>query len=249
MKKVKICAFGDSVMKGTVLRSVSPLEYTLPAATFTETTSKNLGVQIDNFARFGSTLASGERMLIRHIAGIRQYDYTLLKFGGNDCDYYWSAIAAEPDRLHYPNTPLTEFLLGYEKIIDTVRRLGSRPVILSLAPVEPERYFRHITRDFPQAGRENVLRWLGGSPDFISEWHCMYNLQLFGMAARLGVPTVDITSAFYNRPGYASLMCEDGAHPNADGQQLMADALTEGLSRIMERDGLTAAEGLEPAWC
>lgn len=249
MKNVKICAFGDSVMKGTILHSTSPLEYSLPATSFTDTASDKLGVRIDNFARFGSTLRTGEKMLIRHMAGLKQYDYTLLKFGGNDCDYYWSAIAAEPDRLHYPNTPITEFLLSYEKLMDRVRQLGSKPVVLTLAPVEPVKYFRHITREFPDAGRENVLRWLGGTPDFIREWHEMYNLQLMGMAARLGVPAIDITSCFYRTPGYSALMCEDGAHPNEEGQALMAEALTEGLGRILQNDAAAEDGTLRPALC
>lgn len=248
MKTLKICAFGDSVMKGTVLESREPLRYTLPEKSFCELSAEKLGISIDNFARFGSTVSMGEKNLIRHMAGISQYDYTLLKFGGNDCDYYWSAIAAEPARGHKPNTPLTEFILTYTRMVNMVRTLGSTPIILSMVPVEPLRYFMHVTRDFPESGRQNVLQWLGGTPNFISEWHDMYNIQLMSLAARLGVPTIDITSLFYSRPGYGALLCEDGAHPNLEGQRLMAGVLAEELGKLTAAD-LPLPDGLQPAFC
>ncbi len=249
MKNIRISAFGDSVLKGTVLESVNPLKYTLPENCFTDICSASLGVRIDNFARFGSTLDSGERMLIRHMTGLRAYDFTLLEFGGNDCDYYWSAIAVDPQRRHLPNTPVTEFSIKYGKIVDRVRELGSSPVLLTLPPVEPVRYFSHITRDFSDEGRSNVLGWLGGTPDFIREWHEMYNFRVLEMAAVKGVPAIDITSPFYSRPGYGKLLCEDGAHPNAQGQKVMAGALENGLRKIIQERALEGLGGVKVAFC
>lgn len=236
-------------MKGTVLASVKPLSYTLPQESFTDICARGLGVRIDNFARFGSTLDTGERMLIRHMTGLRTYDYTLLEFGGNDCDYYWSAIAVDPQRRHLPNTPVTEFSMKYGKIVDRVRELGSSPVLLTLPPVEPERYFNHITRDFNAEGCRNVLDWLGGTPAFIREWHEMYNYRVLEMASRKGVPVIDITSPFYLRPGYGKLLCEDGAHPNAQGQEVMAVALEDGLRKIADESFLEGFGGVQVAFC
>lgn len=247
MKTIKICAFGDSVMKGTILESVNPLQYVLPPMTFTDIVAENLGIQINNYARFGSTIATGEKILLRNIADIPQYDYTLFKFGGNDCDFNWPAIAAEPGRIHDPFTPVTEFMIKYERLIDRVRCLGSSPIILSLAPVEPHNYFRHITRNLTESGQKNVLDWLGGTPNFIREWHEMYNIKLMGLSAHLGVPIIDITSSFYSRPSYGKMMCEDGVHPNLEGQKLMASALCEGLRNIIASDNSDC--NARPAFC
>ena len=247
MKTIKICAFGDSVMKGTILESLNPLQYTLPPNIFTDIAAQKLGIQINNYARFGSTLATGEKILLRHIAAIPQYDYILLKFGGNDCDYHWDAIAAEPQRVHHPFAPLTEFMLKYEKLVNKIRLLGSSPIILSLTPVDSQKYFRHITRDLSESGRQNVLEWLGGTPNFISEWHEMYNIKVMELAGKLGVPIIDITSPFYSKPAYGEMLCEDGIHPNLEGQKLLTSALCDGLGNILS--SAKPVSGISPVIC
>ena len=249
MNTIRISAFGDSVLKGTVLESLKPLKYTLPEQSFTDICAREMDIRIDNFARFGSTLDMGERMLIRHMTGLRAYDYTLLEFGGNDCDYCWSDIAADPGRRHLPNTPVTEFSMKYGRILDRVRELGSSPLLLTLPPVDSGKFFAHVTRDLDDEGRGKVLDWLGGTPDFIREWHEMYNYRVLEMAACKGVPVIDITSPFYSRPGYGKLLCEDGAHPNAQGQTVMAGALEDGLRKIIGERSLESLGGVQVAFC
>ncbi|MCR5244913.1 MAG: SGNH/GDSL hydrolase family protein [Bacteroidales bacterium] len=233
MEKTRICAFGDSALKGTVLESGTPLRYTLPNKTFTDLAAEELGVGIDNFARFGSTIASAGKMLIRHCTQLPLYDVALLKFGGNDCDFYWQAIAADPNRHHDPNVPLTEFSLLYEKLLDSIRAAGPMPVMLTMLPLDPERYFAHITRDFSPEGRANVLEWLGGTPEFIAQWHDMYSLQVRGLASRFDVPLIDIAAPLTESGNAAEFLCEDGIHPNLRGQKLMAGALASALERIL----------------
>lgn len=176
-------------------------------------------------------------------------DYTLLEFGGSDCDFNWSAIAADPERMHLPNTSVTEFSMKYGRIVDRVRELGSSPVLLTLPPVEPDMYFAHITRGFSDEGRRNVLDWLGGTPDFIREWHEMYNFNVLEMASRKEVPVIDITTPFYSRPDYGKLLNEDGAHPNAQGCAVMAEALEDGLRKIVEEQSLESLGGIQVAFC
>ncbi|MBR4788586.1 MAG: SGNH/GDSL hydrolase family protein [Bacteroidales bacterium] len=180
---------------------------------------------------------------------ISGYDFTLLEFEGNDCDFNWSAIAADPGLRHLPNMPVTEFSMKYGRIVDRVREHGASPVILTLPPVDPEKYFAHITRGFSEEGRRNVLDWLGGTPDFIREWHEMYNCRVLEMASRKGVPVIDVTSPFYSRPDYGKLLCEDGAHPNAQGQAVMAGALEDGLRKIIEERSLEGLGGVQVAFC
>ena len=234
MEKTRICAFGDSALKGTVLESETPLRYTLPDKTFTDLAAEKLGVSIDNFARFGSTVACGGKMLIRHFTQLPQYDFALLKFGGNDCDFYWQAIAADPGRHHDPNVPLTDFSLLSEKLLDSIRAAGPVPVMLTMLPLDPERYFRHITRNFSPEGRANVLEWLGGTPEFIARWHDMYALQVRGLASRFDVPLIDIAAPLTESGNAAEFLCEDGIHPNLKGQELMAGALASALGGILE---------------
>ena len=248
MEKTRICAFGDSAMKGTVLESESPLTYTLPDKTFTDIAAEILGITIDNYASFGSTVAKGEKMLIRHFTKLPSYDYALLKFGGNDCDFYWPAVAADPSRRHEPLVPLTEFSIFYEKLIGSVRAAGPCPVVVSLLPLDAERYFRHITRDFSQEGRDNVLSWLG-KVEFISQWHDMYGLQLRGIASECGAPFIDIAEPLRSAADPSAFLCEDGVHPNAEGQALMAGKLASELRRIISAGEAEGCAGRSLALC
>ena len=110
-------------------------------------------------------------------------------------------------------------------MIAYVRRLGSKPVLLSLPPIISDRYFEAITRTMDTLRRSNILRWLGGSVENITRWHEMYNLQLFKLAAMLDVPIIDITSPFLVERNYRALFCDDGIHPNERGHRLIAEKI------------------------
>lgn len=249
MKETKICAFGDSAMKGTLLESEKPLRYRLPEKSFTDLAADALGVEIDNYARFGSTVAIGEKMLYRHLARLPHFDYTLLKFGGNDCDFDWAAIAGDPSGRYQPFVPLTEFSIIYERLIGKLRASGSSPVMLTLVPLDSDRYFAHITRNFDEKGRANVLGWLGGTPDFIGQWHEMYSLQVRGIASKLDVPLIDIASPLTVQANLSAFLCEDGIHPNLKGQALMAEQLASGLGSILGANALDGIKEAQFAFC
>lgn len=232
----KVIAFGDSVLRGVVIdqeRSMDDnVRYMFLDDNFTSQCGKRLGMDIANYGKFGSTVETGQKILERHIDAISKSDYTFLEYGGNDCDYNWEEIAASPDTPHKPRTDLMTFSLKYKDMIDEVRRFGSLPVMLSLTPLDSERYFRHFTRSMDTQQKNAVKRWLGGSLDTISSWHEMYNLQVFKLAIALNVPVIDITTAFLAKKDYRDYLCEDGIHPNRDGHRLIADAICDHLSKI-----------------
>lgn len=149
---MKICALGDSVLKGVVPENG---RYRVLDGRFSDLCAAELGISVENYGRFGSTVSGGERMLDRIISrgGLGDYGYTLLEFGGNDCDYDWKAIAAAPDDAHFPNTPLPEFREIYAGLIDKVRAEGSKPVMLSLVPIVSERYFETFSAGMNESGK------------------------------------------------------------------------------------------------
>ena len=163
--------------------------------------------------------------------GLGDYDYTLLEFGGNDCDYNWKAIAAAPDDTHLTNTPLPEFREIYAGLIDKVRAEGSKPVMLSLVPIVSERYFETFSAGMNESGKDNILRWLAGNIEFIHDWHERYNLEVFALAREHGVPIVDITSPFLADRRREALMSCDGIHPSRDGHRLIADEIKRHILR------------------
>ena len=233
MERKSIISFGDSVMKGIVTgRNVEDRgrdRYMISDSGFTSLCARRLGVQIENYGKFGNTVTGGMRDVSRHQRQLESSEYALMEFGGNDCNYDWNAIAADPSGKYCPQTSLDTFRLTYESIISKVREAGCIPVMLSLPPIDSLKFFSYICSGFCTEQRNNVLTWLGGSVNTIGNWHEMYNLELYRIAASQGVRLIDITTCFLSRRDFSSLFCDDGMHPNETGHRLISDAVCAAL--------------------
>lgn len=229
----KILAFGDSIMKGVVVdtdREISDMKYKVSDESFTEECSRRLGVEIENFGKFGSTVTTGKKIVDRHLAELKEADYVLLKFGGNDSAYRWDEIGDDPSAPHKPNTDIDTFRHNYIEIVDEILDQGVTPVIISMPPIDPEKYYANVMRGLDERQKKNVEKWLGGQPSYIYNWHEIYNLEVFKIAALKKLPFIDITSAFLNRRDFRSLLCPDGMHPNENGHRLIADTICSSLA-------------------
>lgn len=211
----KICVFGDSVGKGVVYNADTGRYEILKMDL--ETILGKGNIDLKNYSMFGSTVTKGLSVVRRHTAELKVCDTVFLEFGGNDCDFAWNEVAAAPEKDHQPKTPLGVFAELYTKLIDEVRRAGARPVLLTLPPIDAQRYFDRISKGLDA---KTLLNWLG-DVDMIYRWHELYNTEVVKLAARLSVPLIDIRSAFLGRHDYRSLFCEDGIHPNREGQNLI----------------------------
>ncbi len=215
-----VCVFGDSVAKGIAFDSARN-KYTLLKDSFVSMIAKNSHIAIKNFSRFGCTVTKGGEVLKKHMSELGRYDYTVLEFGGNDCDFNWAEVSASPESSHVPNTPVSVFEEYYSQMIDEVKACGGKPVLLSLPPIDAKRYFDWISRGL---NPENILRWLG-DVEFIYRWHEMYNLAVNRLAILHHVPLIDISSAFLKTGNYQDLICEDGIHPNENGHRLIGQTI------------------------
>ncbi len=227
-----VCGFGDSVMKGIVIDKENSLQgtikYKISDMGFAARCRRTLGIEIENFARFGSTVAQAMKFVDRYCERIKKSDYVLFEYGGNDCNFNWEAISEEPDALHSPAVPIADFVEYYSGVIDRVRSLGARPVLLSLPILDPEKFFRHLSKGL---NADNILRWLNGSIMNLDRWHERYNMEIFRLGTVKRVPVIDITSVFLERRNHFDYLCEDGIHPNDEGHALIENAIMEYLRR------------------
>lgn len=217
-----VCVFGDSVSKGVIFDSVQN-KYTLLKNSFINMLMHSAHIAVDNYSKFGCTVTKGFEVLKKHREDLSRYDYTVLEFGGNDCDLDWASVSAAPDSVHPAKTPVSVFEKSYSELIDTVKKYGGNPVLLSLPPIDAKKYFAWISRGL---NADNILKFLGDI-EFIYRWHEMYNLAVCRLAIEHHVPLVDISSAFLKTGNYQNLICEDGIHPNEAGHKLISDTISE----------------------
>ena len=224
MMKTKITALGDSLTKGVVLTENN--RYSVTEHSYMDIISNELGLYVENYGKFGCTVDTGSTVLERHKEAIAASDYTFLEFGGNDCDFDWMKIADSPTQEHAPKTILNDFKERFVRLIEKVRNLGSKPIIISLPPILSTPYFSFFSRFMSEEQKENVITWLGGSTDIISRWHESYNRALFMIAKETQTPIIDITTPFDTfRGDISSLFCPDGIHPNAEGHRMIASTI------------------------
>ena len=227
-----VCGFGDSVMKGIVVdRENSPVDgikYKISDKGFAARCRRNLGIDVENFARFGGMVTHGMKFLNRYADKVKEADYVLFEYGGNDCDYKWAEISERPDDVHLPNVPIDVFTVKYRELIDAVKALGTQPVLLTLPVLDPERYFRFLSKGL---NGDNILKWLHGSVLNIDRWHERYNMEIMRLGVLTHTPVIDITSVFLERRNFSDYLCEDGIHPNEAGHRLIQGAIVSYLRR------------------
>ena len=223
-KMNRVCIFGDSIAKGVVMDANN--KYVFLKDSFVSLIQRAYSFAVENFARFGCTIERGCSMVDKCSDEISTSDVTVLEFGGNDCDFDWSAVAADPSLPHECKTPLDKFTKTYEDLVKHVRSLKSRPVIMSLPPIDAERYFAHISKGL---NSDNILKFIG-DVQHIARWQEMYNIAVLNIAKKCDVEVLDTRTAFLPRPDFRDYICEDGIHPNAKGHELIYSTLRKQLA-------------------
>jgi len=219
---MSICIFGDSVAKGIVYDEARK-RYILIKNCFAGLFAEKTDFSVVNFARFGCTATKGLELLSRQKETLPSFSHVILGFGGNDCDMKWDEVSKAPEDVHQPNVPLMQFEEIYLKMIDIVKAAGSIPVMLSLPPLDSERFFKWVSKELD---RENIKKFLGDI-DFIYKWHESYDAVVKKLAERRSILLVDIRSVFLQEDRYSDLLCVDGMHPNEKGHALISKLLCD----------------------
>ncbi|GHT79616.1 lipase/acylhydrolase [Spirochaetia bacterium] len=213
----KAAIFGDSILKGIQLDPETK-RYGVKNCIDLEKIGNKHSVYIDNFSMFGCTIIKGNTMLQRRLEK-RSFNICVLEYGGNDCDFNWKEISERPHDKHLPNTPLDVFVNTYRKMIHTLKEKGIEPILATLPPLEPQKFFDWFCKDL---NKGNILKWLG-TVNTIYRFQEKYSRAIELIAHETHALLLDIRGAFLNNFRVDTLLCEDGTHPNSDGQRVITE--------------------------
>jgi lysophospholipase L1-like esterase len=221
LEKRRVGVWGDSILKG-VFYDEEAGRYRIASPSGTERFAAATGATVANHARFGLTAG---RALERVEAALAKEpperdDIVLLEFGGNDCDFRWDEVAADPAAPHLPRTPIENFGAALQALVDAFKAKRIAPALMTLPPIDPLKYFAWITRAL-DPGR--VLAWLG-DVNRIYRWQEAYNDIVVEVAAANSLRLVDVRRAFLVGPDFAGQLCADGIHPSPRGQATLLEA-------------------------
>ena len=219
MKKISL--FGDSLLRGVILDENKAYRYS--KSIDWQNIEKQLRCELDNRSRMGCTIGKGEAMLQTYLQKTEP-DVVVLEYGGNDCDFDWADVAERPLEAHLPFTEITAFCNKLEEMITLLESKNIRPILMTLPPINAEKYLNWITRDGKD--RNGIMEFLG-DVERIYRFQERYSNAIEKIAHKRNVELVDVRDAFLDQRDYVQLMCEDGIHPNPKGQELIVGAFLQ----------------------
>lgn len=223
-KRETVVIWGDSLAKGVVWNEARK-RHAYCRTTAAEIASERLNVTIINRAKFGCTAPQGLEMMEREIESGISCDTALIEFGGNDCNFDWKAISERPDEEHLPATSPQEYMESMRTMVRCLLKQGIRPVLMTLPPIDAERYFTFLVGD--TLNRENILRWLGDVQQ-IYRYQEMYSLLVEKIAREFSIGLLDLRSrCLMERTFFRDMLCQDGLHLTEEGQQFIGEQIAE----------------------
>lgn len=229
-----LCLFGDSISKGVVIDEALEHYTTTDLSFINQITAEHPEWNVTSYSLFGSTIAKGQSLIARHAKAVAAADVVVLEYGGNDSDFAWAEVAAQPEVPHEPKTNIADFAATYTEIVQDLKSRGKKIVMLNLPPIDSHKYFEWCSRGLDA---EKILAWLGGSDSYIYRFHESYSVSAANIAVHEHVSLIDIRSAFLQRRDYSELLCKDGIHPNKKGHDLISAVVRAALPEVKSELG------------
>ncbi|MBP3493506.1 MAG: SGNH/GDSL hydrolase family protein [Oscillospiraceae bacterium] len=209
----KLYVYGDSLMKATVPDENFRYHFRIGELMEREPAP---ALEVVNRAKMGATIRKGQSLVARDLEQGAQGRWALIGYGGNDCDFDWSAVAAAPDGEHCPKTELPEFLRILKETAAALLEKGIQPLLMTLPPIDAARYLDFICRRGLDRGK--ILQWLGDC-QMIYRYQELYSDSVAQLATAEGLPLIDVRRAFLGDRTCAGLIAADGIHLTMDGYQ------------------------------
>ena len=214
----KIYLYGDSLLKATV--PDEQFRYHFYAEELAEGYSAE--TEMVNRARMGATIRKGIQMVRRDLGRGICGKFALVGYGGNDCDFDWQAVSDDPNGDHRPHTELPEFCRLLKETTQMLLSEGVQPVLMTLPPIDAQRYLDFICRRGPD--RNRILGWLGDC-QMIYRYQELYSNTIADFAARENLPLIPVRRAFLDDRRCAQLISADGIHLNMTGYRRLFDTI------------------------
>lgn len=208
--------YGDSLMKGVVTDPLT-FRYRATMQRHIQRFEELFSLSVGNASRFGQTAEKGQALVEKDIADGACCAYALLEFGGNDCDFDWQAVSDNPTHPHKPFTEFPRFVEIMQSMVNALRAVGTTPVLMTLPPIDAERYFAFISRKKDPA---RILQFLG-DVQMIYRHHELYSNAVEKIAREMETPLIDVRSRFLNRCQFQTLIGPDGIHLNEAGYEVL----------------------------
>lgn len=216
---------GDSIMKGVIFTGDSGAgKYKLYGDNKSFDGLADRGIEVMNRSRMGATITYAREKLGR-LLGIKSNRPeeekpdnfgVIFEYGGNDCDYKWTEISADPTAVHQPNVDPDKFRAQYNDCIVRAKERGAQVALTNLVPIDADKYFSYISRGLSGA---NILSWLG-DVSMLYRWQEYYSSIVEEIARKNDCPLIDLRGEFLRSHNYKKLIGNDGIHPTAEGHKL-----------------------------
>jgi isoamyl acetate esterase len=222
---MRIICFGDSITRGVSfvkgrLRIIKENYPTFLQNFFTNDSDVdviNKGVFNDN-----------SNLLIKRLEKdvlMEHPDIVIICIGGNDCNFQWGDVALKPEDEHIPIVPLQNYIDNVKEIVERVKNSGIKPLLLTLPPLDPARYYRSIASQYGKS-ISHWISYVGG----IEHWHGLYNRSLSLLIEQLDVLSIDVRTALKKAGDLKDLISDDGIHLTPKGYYTMGKIVYEELT-------------------
>lgn len=213
-----ISILGDSISKGIVLDEISR-KYRILKESAADLFSRENHVNVKNYSKFGCTsekaLQISETVLKDHLSS----GVILIELGGNDCDFNWDMVANDPLAIHAPNVTIEKFKENISKIIKTITGYGQKLAVMTLPPIDSDRYFNWISKGDAERSA-NIMKFLGDK-NYIYRHQELYANALEEAAIENSIFVIPARQKFLTIPKYSDYICDDGIHLNERGQDVL----------------------------
>ena len=227
IRRKVMSVYGDSLMKGTL--PDEQLRYHFHTDLF-EAPLAGIAAEVTNKSVFGATSRKGVTLVQRDLARGHRYDWALIEYGGNDCNYDWADVAAHPEQHHDPVVLADEFRANLTSIVQMLREAGVRPIFTTLPPIDEVKYLACI--DHNGASAAGVMQWLGDVRR-IYRTQERYSGLVRTIAAELDVPCVDPRERFLNGVDPRVSNADDGIHLSEAGYEMFYATLIEQVRAVI----------------